>query len=64
MQSKDVSDPWEEGEGPGVPQVDRAGVIGAGGGACWLCSVPAMLSITIGPPTKNEADGCDWLTGY
>lgn len=42
MQSNEVSDPWEEGEGPaeqeevegGGAGVIGAGVIGAGGGAC------------------------------
>ena len=57
MQSNDVSEPWEEGEGPVEQEVvdgGGAGVIGGGGGACWVGSVPAMLSITMGPPTKND----------
>lgn len=55
MQSNEVSDPWEEGEGPAEQEEVEgggAGVIEAGGGACCPGSVPAILSIPpMGPPT-------------
>lgn len=55
VQSNEVSDPWEEGEGPAEQEEVEgggAGVIEAGGGACCPGSVPAILSIPpMGPPT-------------